>query len=143
MGFLGSLLGKEKEKEYPPLDPTSAAARRLDGFKADIQPFVSKVSDHLEFIPTDKAVYAFIGKPPDAFGIVWWSDGKEHNLKTLMKTKALSQVRVQLLSDALRDSYKHHQGDARFSATVAGKKATITPSENFAADIEKLIHEVE
>jgi len=141
MGLFSSLLGS-KEKEYPPLDPASPASRRLEGFRADIQSFASKVNDKLEFIPTEKAVYAFIGKPPDAFGIVWWSDGEEHNFKTLMKAKGLNQMRIQLLSDALRDSYKRHQEDARFSTTIAGKKATVTPSETFAADVEKIIHEV-
>lgn len=141
MGLFGSLLGKEKE--HPPLDMGSPAARRLEKYRAEIEAFAAKVSDRLEFIPTDKAAYAFIGKPPDAFGIVWWSEGQEHNFKTLMKAKGLSQVRVQLLSDALRDSYKRHQEDARFSATIGGRKVTVAPSDAFAADVEKIIHEVE
>ena len=111
--------------------------------RAELEAFAGKVSDKLEFIPTEKAVYCFVGKPPDAFGIVWWSDGQEHNFKTLMKAKGLTQMRVQLLSDALRDSYKKHREDARFSTTFAGRKVTVTPSDVFAADVEKIIHEVE
>lgn len=141
MGFLGSLFSKEKE--YPPLDPGSGGAQRLGSFRSEIETFAAKVSDRLEFIPTARALYAFVGKPPDAFGIVWWSDGAEHNLKTLMKAKSLPQTRVQLLSDALRDSYKRHQADARYSTTVAGRSVVVTPSEAFAADVEKLIHEVD
>lgn len=141
MGFLGSLFGKEKE--HPPLDPGSAGAKRLGLRKGEIETFAVKVSDRLELIPTEKALYAFVGKPPDAFGIVWWSEGAEHNLKTLMKAKGLPQTRIQLLSDALRDSYKRHAADERFSTTIAGRSVVVTPSEAFAADVEKLIHEVE
>lgn len=141
MGFLGSLLGS-KEKEYPPLDANSPAAQRLEKVGTQLQTFAAKVSDKLELIPTEKAVYCFVGKPPDAFGVVWWSDGQEHNFKTLMKAKGLTQMRVQLLSDELRDSYKKHQGDERFSTTLAGRKVTVTPSLPFAADVDRIIHEI-
>lgn len=140
MGLFGSLFSKAPE--YPPLDAGSAAAKRLERHRATMESFAGKVNDRLEFIPTDGALYVFVGKPPDAFGVVWWKDGDEHNFKTLMKAKGLSQIRVQLLSDELRDSYKRHAGDTRFSTTVAGKNVTITPSETFAADVEKIIHEV-
>ena len=113
MGLLGSLFGS-KEPEHPPL----------------------------ELIPTENDLYVFIGKPPDAFGMVWWHGGEEHNFKSLMKQKGLNQIRMQLLSDALRDSYKKHAGDVRYSSDVAGEKVTVTPSELFAADVEKIIHEV-
>lgn len=140
MGFLGSLFGKEKE--YPPLDMGSVAAKRLERFRAEAEAFAGKVNDKLEFIPIDGSLYAFIGKPPDAFGVVWWKDGAEHNFKTLMKAKGLPGTRIQLLSDELRDSYKRHAEDPRYSATVAGKRVIVTPSEAFAADVEKIIHEV-
>lgn len=140
MGLLGNLFGKGKE--YPPLDAGSAAAKRIERFRGQLEGFASKVNDRLELIPTDSTLYAFVGKPPDAFGVVWWRDGEEHNFKTLMKAKALPQTRIQLLSDELRDSYKRHAADERFSSTVAGKQVTVTPSEAFAADVEKIIHEV-
>lgn len=140
MGFLGSLFSKEKE--YPPLDAGSNTAKKLERYRPDLEQFARKVNDRLEVIPTDGALHVFIGKPPDTFGIVWWKDGQEHNFKTLMEDKGLDQIRIQLLSDALRDSYKRHQGDERFSALIAGKKVTVTPSEAFAADVEKIIHEV-
>jgi hypothetical protein len=60
-----------------------------------------------------------------------------------MKAKGLTQMRMQLLSDALRDSYKKHRADARFSMTLGGRMVTVTPSDVFAADVEKIIHEVE
>lgn len=140
MGLLGNLFGKGKE--YPPLDMGSSAAKNLERFRPDVESFAGKVNDRLELIPTTDSLYVFIGKPPDAFGVVWWKDGKEHNFKSLMKDKGLPQTRVQLLSDELRDSYKRHEADERFAATVAGKQVTVTPSEAFAADVDKIIHEV-
>jgi len=140
VGLLGSLFSKEKE--HPPLDPGNPASQRIEKFRAALEAFAGKVSDRLELIPTDSSLYVFIGKPPDAFGMVWWNAEGEHNFKTLMKQKGLSSVRIQLLSDALRDSYRRHAGDDRFSTHVAGKQVTVTPSEAFAADVEKIIREV-
>lgn len=140
MGLLGNLFGKGKE--YPPLDAGSVAAKRLERFRPELEGFAGRVNDRLELIPSDNALYAFVGKPPDAFGVVWWQGGTEHNFKTLMKAKALSQARVQLLSDELRDSYKKHAGEERFSTTVAGKAMIVHPSAALAADVDKIIREV-
>lgn len=141
MGLFGSLFGS-KEPEHPPLDPGNPASKRIEKFRAQLEGFAGKVNDRLELIPTENDLYVFIGKPPDAFGMVWWHGGEEHNFKTLMKQKGLNQMRMTLLSDALRDSYKKHAGDTRYSSSIAGKKVTVTPSDVFAADVEKIIREV-
>jgi hypothetical protein len=140
MGFLGNLFNKEKD--LPALEPGSAAAGQLEPFRPDLERFLGKVNDRLELVPTETSLYAFIGKPPGAFGMIWWRDGSEHNFKTLMQERSLSQLRVQRLSDELRDSYKRHAGDERYTTTVAGKQVVVTPSATFAADVEKIIHEV-
>jgi len=141
MGILGNLFGKEKN--FPALEPGSAAASQLEPFRPDLERFLGKVNDRLEVVPTGNSLYAFIGKPPGAFGMIWWSDGSEHNFKTLMQERSLSQLRVQRLSDELRDSYKRHADDERYTTMVAGKQVVVTPSETFAADVEKIIHEVD
>lgn len=141
MGLLGKLLGGAPK--HPPLDPQSSAARMLERWRPSLEPFVKQVKDRMELIPTEPALYAFIGKPPGAFGVAWIKDGKVHNLKSLMQERGLSAQRVQVLSDDLRESYKRHQGDARFTAEVAGSEVTVTPSEVFARDVEKIIHELE
>ena len=51
-------------------------------------------------------------------------------------------ARVQLLSEKLRESYVKHRQDPRYAATVAGRKVTVTPSESFAKDVERVIEEV-
>jgi hypothetical protein len=141
MGFLGNLL--HKEKDLPALEPGSVVASRLEPFRPELERFLGKVNDRLELVPTENSLYAFIGKPPGTFGMIWWRDGSEHNFKTLMQDRALSQLRVQRLSDELRDSYKRHAGDERFATTVAGKQVVVTASETFAADVEKIIQAVD
>ena len=140
MGLFGSLFSKEKD--LPPLDPGAGAAKLLEKHGSSFSSFAGHVKDKLELIPTESTLYVFVGKPPDAFGVVWLRDGKEHNVKTLMQEHKLPQPRIQILSDKLRESYVRHREDERYSATVAGKKVTVTPSETFAKDVERVIAEV-
>lgn len=140
MGLFDGLFGKRQE--LPPLDPSSVAAQRLDQRREEVESFVESVKDKLEIIPSDDAVYVFIGKPPGSFGVAWLQDGKLHNLKTLMQEKGLSPQGAQALSDRLRRTYEQHGGEERFSANVAGKTVTVTPSESFARDVVDVIREV-
>jgi hypothetical protein len=141
MGLLGKLFGKEQE--LPQLDPSSVAAKRLEKAKTELEAFVSKMHDRLELIPGDNAVYVFIGKPPGMFGMAWFHDGKEHNFKTLMKDKGLSQKRVQKMSASLGEAYEKCVEEPKFSATIAGKKVIVHPSEALLKDVMKIIHELE
>ncbi len=141
MGFFDTLLGKEKA--LPALDPQSAAARRLEPFRPELERFLGRVNDRLELVPAASSLYAFIGKPPGHFGMVWWQDGAEHSFKSLMQEHGLTQLRIQKLSDELREAYKRHAGEERFSATVAGKSVTVTPSDTLAADVERMIRAVD
>ncbi len=140
MGLFGSLFAREKD--LPPLDAGSAASKLVEQHRPGFAEFAEKVSDRLELIPTPSTLYIFVGKPPDAFGVVWLRDGRQHNVKTLMTEHKLPQPRVQILSDKLRESYVKHREDARYSATVAGRKVTVIPSEGFAKDVERVIAEV-
>ena len=89
MGFFGKLFGKEQE--LPALDAASPASMRIEKFKSELEAFVSKMNDRLEFVPAADAIYVFIGKPPGMFGMAWFHDGKEHNFKTIAKDKGISQ----------------------------------------------------
>jgi len=140
MGLFGSLFSKEPQ--LPPLDPAAPAAGMLDRHRREIESFAGKVKDRLELVPTEKTLYVFVGKPPDAFGVVWLRDGKEHNVKTLMQEHNLPQPRVQVLSDNLRASYVRHREEPRFAATVAGRTVTVTPSQALAQEVERVISEV-
>jgi hypothetical protein len=142
MGFLDSILG-HKDKEQPPLDPQSSAARRLEQHRAAIDGFASRVKDRLELVPGPDTVYVFIGKPPDAFGIAWIRGDQEHNLKTLMKARNLSAQTIQNVSEMLRSSYAAHRDEPRFQATAGGKRITVIPSDAFALEVQRIVREVE
>lgn len=140
MGFLGLFGG---EKELPQLDPASEAARRVEKEREMLEGFAKRVQDKLEIVPADRGQYVFVGKPPGSFGIVWFHDGKESNFKLAMKEHGLSAERVQILSDALRDAYKHHKDAPRYAWTLAGRTVTVTPDPTLAADVQKIIAKVE
>jgi hypothetical protein len=141
MGFFGKLFGKEEE--LPQLDPASPAAGRLGKFKTELEAFVSKMNDRLEFVPADEAVYCFIGKPPAMFGMAWFHDGKEHNLKTLAQAKGLSSKKLQTMSLRLGEAYQKHMTEPKFSVTISGKNVMVHPSDGLRTDVVEIIHVLE
>ena len=142
MGLFDKLLGKDDA--LPPLDPGSEAAKRLETFKPQLEAFAARVKDKLEIVPSDKAVYIYIGKPPSAFGVAWYgSDGKEHNFKTLMQDRGLSQQQVQIFSDKLRDAYDREKDAPRFAAMLSGRAVKVTPDDNLSKDVSRIIGELE
>jgi hypothetical protein len=140
MGIFDKLLGKGQN--YPPLDPASPAASRLNTLQQQLEPFVKQVSDKMEIVPLEKEAVVFIGKPPDAFGAAWVHNGKISNFKTLMQDKKLPPDQVQLLSDKLRDAYVRSKDAGRFSAAIAGKTVIVTPSEALERDVTKVFQEL-
>ena len=139
MGLFGKLFGK-KEAELPPLDPASPAAKRMEKFKAELEAFVGKMHDTLEFVPADEAVYCFIGKPPAMFGMAWFHDGKEHNLKTLAAAKGLTQKKTQRMSLQLGEVYEKHMAEPKFSYMIAGKSVIVHPSDALRTGVVDVIH---
>jgi hypothetical protein len=141
MGFLGKLFGGGKE--YPPLDPASPEGAKMERYREVATAFANRLHDKLEVVPTDKVLYAFIGNPPDQFGIAWFENGEEHNLKTMMKARGLSAAQVQVISDELRRAYQKAMDEPRFHMEAGKKKVIVHPSTTLAADLMKIIHEVE
>ena len=142
MGFLGKLFGTEKE--LPPLDPSSPAAKLVEKQKAVLEAFLNKLKDPVELVPSEIAIYAFIGRPPDRFGIAWFEkDGSEHNLKSLVKAKGLTVLQQNTLSTHLRQAYEKHAEEPRYAFTVGGKPVKVTPSPGLEKDLVRVIHEVE
>ncbi len=142
MGFFGKLFGGDND--LPPLDPASPGAKRIEAQRPALEAFVAKLHDPVELIPAEKSIYAFIGRPPDRFGIAWFpGDGTEHNLKTLVKAKGLTVLQQNTLSSHLRKAYEKHAAEPRFSTTIGGKKVKVTPSTALELDLTKVIHEVD
>jgi len=140
MGLFDKLLSKGPS--YPPLDPASPAAARLNNIRSLLEPFVKQVTDKLEIVPLENEAIVFIGKPPDAFGAAWLHNGKISNFKTLMQDKKLPPDQVQFLSDKLRDAYVRNKDAGRFNADIAGKSVVVTPAEALEHDVAKIFQEL-
>jgi hypothetical protein len=86
-------------------------------------------------------VYVFLDKPPGAFGLAWFENGREVNFTVLKAVQGVSQGRIQLLSKKVGAAYKKSAGTARFSLTIAGREVQVTPSDDLAAEIRQAIEE--
>lgn len=138
MGFLSKLFGGE---EHPPLDPATPEGAAFERHRDVAVAFAGRLKDRLEVVPGEKVLYAFIGNPPDAFGIAWFEGGDEHNLKTLMKAKGLSQLALNRISKELREAYVKHKDAPRFAVATGKKTVVVTPSAALERDLVRIIHE--
>lgn len=139
MGLFAKLFGGETP--LPPLDPASAEGARLEKHRDTVVAFAARLHDRLEVVPGERYLYAFIGNPPDAFGIAWFEGTEEHNLKTLMKARNLTAAQVAKISDELRRAYVLCQGEPRFSLAAGKKTVVVHPSPALEKELVKIIHE--
>lgn len=142
MGFFGKLFGSEKE--LPPLDPATPGAARIERQRPVLEPWTARLHDPVELIPGERAIYAFIGKPPDRFGVAWFeADGVEHNLKTLAQRRKLTVRQMNELSAHLRQAYERAQQAPRYSFALGQKKTKVILAPELEMDLLRIIHEVE
>ena len=141
MGFFSKLFGKGEE--LPLLDASSPAKAILEKHMAELDPFVAKMHDRLEFLPTEATVYCFIGKPPAMFGMAWFSEGVEHNMKTMAAAKGLSPKKLQHLSMKLGEVYQKYLAEPRYVTEISGKQVIVTPADAFVKDVVDVLHPVE
>ncbi|GAB4482435.1 MAG: hypothetical protein OHK006_00830 [Thermodesulfovibrionales bacterium] len=141
MGIFSKLFGGS-EPELPMLDAGSDAAKQFEKFKPQVQALVQKINDRYEAVPSDKAVYVFLGNPPGMFGIVWFLAGEseEHNLKKLMAKKGLSQRKIDNLMQKVKEAYSAEAGTSRYMTEVGGKKVIVIPSFGFADRLYSILH---
>jgi hypothetical protein len=140
MGFLDTLFGGGKQ--LPLLEASSPTAAVLERSRTKLEDFAARVKDKLEIVPGERGTYVFVGKPPDAFGIVWFHDGEESNFKILMKERGLSAQKVQILSDQLRDAYKANRAEPRYAWKLGGRDVTVTPSASLEQQVAAIIRGV-
>lgn len=138
MGFMSKLFGG---KDYPELDGASPASEALKRHMDQLEPFVQKVKDNLEIVSGDQNLYVYIGKPPSAFGLAWFENGRDVNLKSLISERGLSQPQAASLAGKLGEVYTNNSAAQRFSTAIAGKTITVTPSEKLAASIGQVLRE--
>jgi hypothetical protein len=139
MGFFSKILGSGKE--YPPLESGHPATERMRQAQASLDQLATEIPDPLEVVPAEKGIYVFAGKPPTKFGMFWIQGNEIHNFKTLSKAKGLSSLDLRPIVEQLRDVYKKHQEEERFSYGAAGRSIIVTPSQNLGAGVEKIIQQ--
>ena len=139
MGIFDTLF--RKKNRCPPLDPTSEAAARIAARSALLEPLVRKIHVRLELVPAADTVYVFLDKPPGAFGLAWFENGREVNFTSLKADQGVSQGRIQVLSKKLGAAYKKSAGTPRYAATIAGREVLVTPSDVLAIEIRQAIDE--
>ncbi len=141
MGFFDSIFGGG-QKEYPPLDADSAAAKNIKEMPPALEELCQQTSDPIELIPTSETAYLFLGAPPKRFAITWVDkDGTIHNFKSLIEEKGVPQIKLERLIGLVGNAYRESKNEGRFSTTLGGKTIVVTPSELLAGNLKKVIAE--
>ena len=137
MGLFGNLLSG-RTPDYPPLDDSSRAGKKVAEIEHELEELVHKVSDPLEVVPSDHAAYVFIGKPPKKFGLAWIHDDKVSGLNALIEEHGVTPAEIEKVLDALREAYEKHQDAQHYTATIDERKVVVTASE----PLEQAVHDI-
>lgn len=140
MGLLSSLFSSKID--YPPIDPSTDAARRIAEVESQLGELAGKVSDKLEVIPSRHAAYVFIGKPPKKFGLAWIHDGEVSGLNSLVQDHGMKPTEVEKVVDELRTVYQKASDAKRFSTKVKDRLVVVTPSSQLEEDVHKIIDRI-
>ncbi len=140
MGFFKKIFGGREE--YPELDAASPVARRLEPLKPGLEKLAQEVSDPIEVVPCPHGAFVFIGKPPKRFGAAWVQGDQVTNLKELADQKRLPPERLGTLIERLRQAYEQGSGAPRYTATVAGRKVVVAPSDDLGRRVEEILQQV-
>ena len=140
MSLFGNLFSSKPD--YPAIDPSSTAASRIAEVKTQLGELAGQVKDPLEVVPSEHAVYVFIGKPPKRFGLAWIHDGKISGLNTLVEEHGLKPLEVEKLLDQLREAYERNADVSRFCTSVQDRDVVVTPSAKLEQEVHEIIDKV-
>lgn len=136
MSLFGNIFSSKPD--YPAIDPSSTAARRIAEVEAQLGELAGRTKDPLEIVPAEHAAYVFIGKPPKNFGLAWIHDGEISGLNTLVEEHGLQPKEMQHVVEQLRVAYERNADVSRFCATVQDRDMVVTPS----AELEHEVHDI-
>ena len=131
MGIFDKLKGSSA---LPTLEASSTAERLIEPY-ADRLADLADRAGALEIVTAGESLYVFVGKPPRAFGLVWYHDGQEQNSKKVAEERGFAYAQLESFTNELRDVYMKHQGETRFARKIGRHTATVVPSEDFGADV--------
>lgn len=135
MGLFDGMFGPK----HPDLDPQSSAASQITDQGQVFEAFVSSANDRMEAIPGDGCLYVFVGKPPKAFGLVWFDGDGRHDVRSMMEHRAMTRDAASLLVQELPAMYSRYDEEARFAHKVGGKSIIVTPSAAFHAELQQAV----
>lgn len=135
MGLFDGMFGAKHE----PLPESDPAVARIAAQNPGFESFVASANDKIEVLAGDGRVYAFVGKPPKAFGIVWFVDGERHDVRSEMEHKAMTRDGAAMLVQQLGGLYTSHADDERFTYKLGNHTVTVTPSEIFYVQVHDAV----
>ena len=134
MGLFDGLFGSKQAA----LDAQSQAAQWIDRSGA-LAEFAAKANDRVEVIPGDGSLYAYVGKPPKAFGIVWFDEEGRHDVRSAMEQGAMVRDAAAQLVNQLGKIYETNASAERFEYHAGGHKIVVTPSSEMYAAVRDAI----
>jgi hypothetical protein len=140
MSLFGNIFASKPD--YPAIDPSSTAARRISEVEAQLGELAGRTKDRLEIVPAEHAAYVFIGKPPKSFGLAWIHDGEISGLNTLVEEHGLKPKEMQQVVEQLRVAYERNADVSRFCATVQDRDMVVTPSAKLEHEVHDIIDKV-
>ena len=135
MGVLDSLFGPK----YATLPDDNPAALHLVEAGEPLESFVAKSNDKTEIIVGDGPPYIFVGKPPKAFGVVWFEDGERQDVRSLVEKGILTIQSAGQLARDFGTIYAAGSADERFVYRFAERMVTVTPSAELHSELQQAV----
>ena len=139
MGIFGGLFGPK----YPELAADHPANDQLSGQGEVFESFVSRANDTIEVIPGAGPLYVFVGKPPKVFGIVWFEDDEQFDVRSQVERRAMTRESAAALVGALGRIYAGRAADERFAHRIDGHAVTVTPSTELYAEVHQAVQDAQ
>ena len=137
MGFFDKMFGKSVE--YPALDSSHPIAPRLQEHRSGLETLAKQVSDPLEVVPSGRALYVFIGKPPKKFGLAKVAGSRVQSFQEILDERKLGVDSVGDVIETLRGIYEASDGAPCFAATFAVRQVVVTPSPELGTKVDEAL----
>lgn len=135
MGLFNGMFGPK----HPDLDSQSDAASQIANQGHELEAFVSAANDRMEAIPGEGPLYVFVGKPPKAFGLVWFDGDGRHDVRSMMESNAMTRDAASQLVQELPVMYSRYSEEGRFAHKIGSKSVVVTPSAAFYAELQQAV----
>ncbi len=135
MGIFNGFFGPK----YPPLPEGHPTRPRIESQGDALIAFVEGAHDAIELLPGDGPLYVFVGKPPKAFGIVWFDAGERFDIHALASEGRIGPAAGPVLAKRLGEIYERHAADERFTTGIGNRTVVVTPSSDLYAEVDQAV----